>query len=88
MLKSHSTQLTLDPVRLWSCPVQAYSFIAREYFKDFPGVNEDCYVDLEGGDIDPERIRRLQGHASFCAHCAVSEENIPWCKSRKERGEW
>ena len=72
---------------LWSCPVPAYSHIARAVFDDIPTPGEDCrvLVDHELVDIDLEAFGRP---TSFCAHCTVGAENMRWRTSSKSRDEW
>lgn len=83
-----SPQLTMDPPRLWMCPVQAYAWIARGRFTDVPAPAPDCWVDLL--NADGERLRGLLAGrpTSFCRHCAVSADDLPWAPSAKLRSEW
>ncbi len=83
-----STQLVCAPVpTLWSCPVVAYSWIARRVFSDFPVPGDDCRVVLDHR-VTEEELARLAQPTSFCAHCVVGQEHLPWTVSTRSRREW
>ncbi len=83
-----SVQLVCTPKpTLWSCPVPAYSWIARQVFSDFPVPGDDCYVLLDHV-VTADELARFAKPTSFCAHCTVGLENLPWTVSKRDRLEW
>lgn len=85
---SASVQLVCTPVpSLWSCPVTAYSWVARKVFTDFPVPGDDCRVLLDHV-VTNDELNKLVQPTSFCNCCAVGPENIPWHVSTCSRGEW
>ena len=84
-----SLQLTVDPVRLWWCPVQAYAWIAAEHFGGgVPTPGPDSWLDLATADADAVQRWMAGPPPEFCRHCTVSPDDVPWAPSEKRRDEW